>query len=1170
MSSMVVRTNGFALNAHRNLTTTGITQRKASQRLSSGLRINSAADDAAGLAISESMRTQIRGMNQASVNTQDGIGLIQTAEGAMENVSNMVIRIRELLVQAANDTNTYENRELIQVEIDQLMQEINDLTFRTQFNTRTLLDGGISGSGGETNSVSLQWVLFDQARVVGLPRQNGNLEPNSRNQTGLRQSIIDLQTELDDLITRVAQRQIHEGTLNPTEFDINFPRLVSRDPVSANDNISSEGNVNIVQANGLLNAELQHMNNIINRLQNVINNGILAAKEIYSITNDQINALGGRNAVNVDSSSIFTNPTMANWYDNLRYVHSPEGNPSTWYQGGTGDDGNSTFIEHDSGALTGASATLFHIKNFTGHGAGTFVDATGNTVSAFDYTLGRARGIAPNVTADNPSETHELAMLSRAFRFLVGFDNMSGIRVPAHYDPLLPNAVNAAETALMLSGGSVDPAVPGTGGAVGSAANSHAWVAHAIGINNDVNNINPAHFDTLAALAGYVGPTFPPSAALISLINDAITAVNGINPIGPLMGFISAPLLTARNLTQSGFTDLRNAYEAAQAAYIIARDAFNLAQADVDAALPNFTAAQNDFSIVQTAFLNAQTALNDAQTALTNAIAAHNDADAALSNAQSVRNNAQSAIPPLENALTFTQNNYNAAVLIYNNARAARDLAQANLDANPGNQTYIDAFEIAETNVFAAVLSRNDAEADRDTASILLSDAQTALADAQTVFDAATIAYAIAASTHTNALLTLDLAQDEFNQAQIDFIAAEAIFTPIEDEFNAYVLARDNAQIALAYATTARNNAQTQLFNAVTGFINNSNAVLNGITSTRNSANTSAYNAALLARNQALAVLNASITSANAAVESNEVYARRVVLVPNYTMPYFPDMSTIPPFPSIPAIHPHTIVPPYPFNVNAPPYAPAVQALLSAQAALNAFSVGNLPGPPPYNSPQWTAPGHDNLPNQWGTPNLAGVAMLAWSNSNIANTALRESMHEVSLANETPAEMPNFGFVSRLENLLDKALAAFDCVTLESNAMWFQIGANQLQGTILQLKGIHTGVLGGAHGDLSILIDVREGNGIPISQQINIIENAQQIVSGQRAQLGAAQNRLEFTRQSLDVSSENLSTAESRTRDADMGREMMRFTKAQVLQQAGIAMLSQANQLPQTILQLLQ
>jgi flagellin len=132
-------------------------QSRAAQRLSSGFRINSAADDAAGLGISEKMRGQIRGLDQASRNAQDGISLIQTAEGAMGTINEMVIRIRELVVQAANDTNVHDDddaatwsqsdRTRIQDEINQLLLEIDATVKRTEFNTRTLLDGSLSGTG---------------------------------------------------------------------------------------------------------------------------------------------------------------------------------------------------------------------------------------------------------------------------------------------------------------------------------------------------------------------------------------------------------------------------------------------------------------------------------------------------------------------------------------------------------------------------------------------------------------------------------------------------------------------------------------------------------------------------------------------------------------------------------------------------------------------------------------------------------------------------------------------------------------------------------------------------------------------------------------------------------------------------------------------------------------
>ncbi|WP_017756458.1 flagellin N-terminal helical domain-containing protein [Calidifontibacillus oryziterrae] len=138
---MRINHNIQALNAYRNLYLNQSSTSKNLEKLSSGLRINRAADDAAGLAISEKMRSQIRGLNQAERNSMDGISLMQTAEGAMTEVHSMLQRMRELAVQAANDTNTVEDREAIQKEIDQLKLEIDSIAAKTEFNTRKLLDG---------------------------------------------------------------------------------------------------------------------------------------------------------------------------------------------------------------------------------------------------------------------------------------------------------------------------------------------------------------------------------------------------------------------------------------------------------------------------------------------------------------------------------------------------------------------------------------------------------------------------------------------------------------------------------------------------------------------------------------------------------------------------------------------------------------------------------------------------------------------------------------------------------------------------------------------------------------------------------------------------------------------------------------------------------------------
>jgi len=145
---MIINTNVAALNSYNQLSSTNNNMQKSLERLSSGSRINRAADDAAGLAISEKMNAQTRGLAQAQRNAQDGISMIQTAEGALKETHSMLQRMRELSVQAANDTNTVEDRVQIQKELHQLSTQIDDISDDTQFNTKALLNGNLAGSGG--------------------------------------------------------------------------------------------------------------------------------------------------------------------------------------------------------------------------------------------------------------------------------------------------------------------------------------------------------------------------------------------------------------------------------------------------------------------------------------------------------------------------------------------------------------------------------------------------------------------------------------------------------------------------------------------------------------------------------------------------------------------------------------------------------------------------------------------------------------------------------------------------------------------------------------------------------------------------------------------------------------------------------------------------------------
>lgn len=158
-----INTNVQALNAYRNLTGTQGSMQTSLERLSSGLRINRAADDAAGLAISEKLRSQVNGLNQAQANAQDGISLIQTAEGALNETHAILQRMRTLAVQSASDSNTDADRAAIQKEITALVKEIDSTTERTQFNGMNLLDGTFKGkalqigaNGGQVMDVAIQ------------------------------------------------------------------------------------------------------------------------------------------------------------------------------------------------------------------------------------------------------------------------------------------------------------------------------------------------------------------------------------------------------------------------------------------------------------------------------------------------------------------------------------------------------------------------------------------------------------------------------------------------------------------------------------------------------------------------------------------------------------------------------------------------------------------------------------------------------------------------------------------------------------------------------------------------------------------------------------------------------------------------------------------------------
>lgn len=219
---MRINNNVMALNAHRQLGMNQAGAAKSMEKLSSGFRINRAGDDAAGLAISEKMRGQIRGLKQASRNAQDGISLIQTAEGALNETHSILQRMRELAVQASTDTNTTEDRQEIQKEINQLAQEINRISEDTEFNTQELLDGSFSGAKfhiGANEGQNVTLTITDMsASALGVQGADSTLGINVSTQSDADAAI----STIDAAIVQVsAERSMLGAMQNRLEHTIN-------------------------------------------------------------------------------------------------------------------------------------------------------------------------------------------------------------------------------------------------------------------------------------------------------------------------------------------------------------------------------------------------------------------------------------------------------------------------------------------------------------------------------------------------------------------------------------------------------------------------------------------------------------------------------------------------------------------------------------------------------------------------------------------------------------------------------------------------------------------------------------------------------------------------------------------------------------------------------------
>ncbi len=205
--AMIVQHNMQAMNSNRQLGVVTNAQAKSTEKLSSGYKINRAADDAAGLSISEKMRATVRGLKRASVNAQDGISMVQIAEGALAETHSILQRMNELATQAASDANTTVDRNAIKDEIDQLTSEIDRIRSTTQFNTMNLLDGSFSAKSLQVGSLKGQ----------GIAITISNMDASSIGISGLQVSSFDTagsaMAQIQSAIDSVSKQRSYLGAL---------------------------------------------------------------------------------------------------------------------------------------------------------------------------------------------------------------------------------------------------------------------------------------------------------------------------------------------------------------------------------------------------------------------------------------------------------------------------------------------------------------------------------------------------------------------------------------------------------------------------------------------------------------------------------------------------------------------------------------------------------------------------------------------------------------------------------------------------------------------------------------------------------------------------------------------------------------------------------------------
>ena len=371
--ALSIYNNVTSLGAQKYLNIANNAQTKSLQRLSSGLRINTAADDASGLAISEKLRGQISGMKRASMNAQDGISYLQTAEGAMSSVTSMLQRMRELAVQAGNGIYTTNDREMLQLEVDQLKDEINRISQTSEFNTKKLLDGSGTALWSSTEK-------YLGAVVKGPEVAEGNYKVDTSVQPG--------------------QNNVYKSQIMQVKDGVLVAEVTNTDPDASVTSVREPNNIPVTNSAGM-SITVKGTTDTINEASNGTHT--LSAMQTYH------GAEGSQSNWRV-SSATYTNGdnTMSGYYEveivsttngtvtggftyRYRYMDSKTGEMSAWTEATAAANATATITLNLGGVAAGGNSAQMTLKL---PGAGSTIQPGDKIVSVFDANSTAFNGTA--------------------------------------------------------------------------------------------------------------------------------------------------------------------------------------------------------------------------------------------------------------------------------------------------------------------------------------------------------------------------------------------------------------------------------------------------------------------------------------------------------------------------------------------------------------------------------------------------------------------------------------------------------------------------------------------------------------------------------------------------------------------------------------------------------